>query len=77
MSTVAEIEAAIDRLPAEEQQQVREWLVVRTAPGGALSLGEREAWLARLAALRTQVATGKTAATSDAFWNDLRGERSA
>jgi len=32
MSTVAEIEAAIERLPTNEQQQLREWLGRREQP---------------------------------------------
>jgi hypothetical protein len=75
MSTVAEIEAAIDQLPADEQQQLRDRLLMRAASGGASPLLERETWLNRLAALRSQMGTGKTAATSDVFWDDLRGER--
>ena len=75
MSTVAEIEAAIDRLPAAELSQLRAWLANRGSPALTLTPGEQEAWLARMAALRAQVATGKTAATTDAFWDDLREER--
>ncbi len=32
MSTVAEIEAAIEKLPAPEQQQLREWFGRRNQP---------------------------------------------
>lgn len=32
MSTVAEIEAAIEKLPAPEQQQLREWFGQRERP---------------------------------------------
>ncbi len=77
MSTVAEIEAAIDRLPADEQQQLREWLLTRTAPSGPMASSKHSTWLAGLDTLRAKVSTGKTAPTSDTFWDDLRGERGA
>jgi len=77
MSTVVEIEAAIDRLPVGEQQQLRDWLLTRMAPTGPMASSEQSAWLAGLANLRAKVATGKTTPANDALWDDLRGERDA
>jgi hypothetical protein len=35
MSTIAEIETAIEQLPPREQQQLREWLLERGQPQGS------------------------------------------
>lgn len=59
MSTVAEIEAAIEKLPPTEQQQLREWFGQRTPPRGSV-----------LAKLRTLAGTAKNLPTDLAANHD-------
>ena len=42
MSTIAEIETAIEQLSPQEQQQLREWLLERGQPrGSAVPVGQK------------------------------------
>ncbi len=75
MSTVAQMESAIERMPAEEQQQLLQWLRVRCANVTPSAPRDgRTVWLARLARLRARLATGKASPTVEQLLNEDRGE---
>ena len=75
MSTVAQMESAIERMPAEEQQQLLQWLRVRCANVTPLPPRDgRAGWLARRARLRARLATGKAAPTVEQLLDEDRGE---
>ena len=72
MSTLPEIEAAIERLLPEEQRQLHNWLRSRQPPPHSRPRAE---WLGKLARLRASVATGKNGSPSEAILSELRAER--
>jgi len=75
MSTVAQMESAIERLPAEEQQQLLRWLLSRSPNAtSSMPLDDRTLWLARLARLRTRLATGKPGPSVEQLLAEDRGE---
>lgn len=75
MSTVAQMESAIERLPAEEQQQLLRWLLTRsTNAPPSMPRDDRTPWLAHLARLRTRLATGKAGPTVEQLLDEDRGE---
>lgn len=75
MSTVAQMESAIERLPAEEQQQLLRWLLTRSTNAmPSTSRDDRTPWLARLARLRTRLANGKAGPTVEQLLDEDRGE---
>ena len=78
MSTLSEIQAAVDKLPHPEQEillehRVRKLGVRPTITEG--SRGQRERWLQKLDRLRNRGATGKTGVPLQEFLDDIRGER--
>ena len=75
MSTVAEIESAIEQLPPEEQRQLETWLHLRVGGGTAAPAHPRATWLKKLARLRATISTGKITASTEAHLDDLRSER--
>jgi hypothetical protein len=77
MRTPPEIEAAIEKLPATDKQQLRNHLLAQAVPVQATLSQQRNACLAGLTALRAKVATGKPCVTTDQRWDDLRAERGA
>lgn len=75
MSTVAQMESAIERMPAEEQQQLLQWLRAHcTSPAPSLPRDGRAGWLARLARLRARLATGTASPTVEQLLGEDRGE---
>ena len=75
MSTLAEIEAAIDQLPAGERQQLLQRISQAPMPAAVLPSSPRKLWLERLSRLRASVGAGNSASTSESILNDLRAER--
>jgi len=78
MSTLSEIEAAVDRLPHPEQEILLDHLTrkLRARPpvtGG--SRNQRERWLEKLARLRNRGFTGKTGVPLQEILDDIRAER--
>ena len=72
MSTVAQMESAIERLPADEQQQLLRWLLSRsTNAPPSMPRDDRTPWLARL---RTRLATGKAGPSVEQLLDEDRGE---
>ncbi|MBI3878094.1 MAG: hypothetical protein HY300_19395 [Verrucomicrobia bacterium] len=75
MSTVAQMESAIARLPAEEQQQLLQWLLARCQSAApSMPRAGRASWLARLARLRARLSTGKPGPTVEQLLDEDRGE---
>ena len=75
MSTVAQMESAIERMPAEEQQQLLQWLRAHCSNAAPSPPRDgRSVWLARLARLRARLATGKAAPTVEQLLDEDRGE---
>jgi hypothetical protein len=76
MSTLAEIESAVYRLPLAEQEELLRQLArrlrARRAAAGPVS---REQWMARLEALRDSIGTGKQTLSSEQILEELREER--
>ena len=63
MSTLSEIQAAVDKLPHPEQEILLEHLVRKLGVRPTITEGsraQRERWLQRLDRLRNRGATGKT-----------------
>ena len=79
MSTLAEIESAVDALPRPEQLTLLEYLTRRlagSAPGAVTSnedLQRRQHWLEGLRQIRELNATGRTGAPLQQVMDDLRG----
>ena len=76
MSTLAEIESAVDRLPPEEQEELLQHLTAtvrrrRGAAGPAVT----EEWMKRLDALRASIGTGSRTLTSEQILEDAREGR--
>jgi len=77
MSTVAEIEAAIEKLPSADQGHLQTWLHSRTRNARATVTPHlREVWLKKLARLRSNISTGKITSSTEAHLDDLCSERS-
>ena len=76
MSTLVEIEAAIQQLTPQESRELREWL---SSPSNGHAapppVRSRVSWLAKLSGLRASVATSATSATSETILDDLRSGR--
>ena len=77
MSTLAEIEAAVDRLPQPEQEILLEHLARKLGARPPVTEGaQRERWLQKLDRLRNRGSTGKTGVPLQEILDDIRGERS-
>ena len=78
MSTVAQVESAIERLSADEQRQLLQWLLTRAATSSlATPPDERATWLNRLARLRAHLTTGKPGPSVEQLLEEDRGEQNA
>ena len=78
MSTLSEIQAAVDKLPHPEQEILLEHLVRKLGVrpmSTAGSRAQRERWLQKLDRLRNRGATGKTGVPLQEIFDDIRGER--
>ena len=76
MSTVAEIENAIQQLSAEEWRELRKRLRLSSNGHSAASSGHpRASWLHKLSRLRSSVSTGVTDASTENILSDLRSGR--
>ena len=75
MSTVAQVESVIERMSSDEQRELLQWLLVRSVSAGSQApKTDRRAWLARLARLRSRLATGQTAPSVEQLLDEDRGE---
>ncbi len=81
MSTLAEIESAVDALPRPEQETLLQHLARRLA-GATLGsvtsdadVQRRERWLEELRQLRERNATGRTGAPLQQVMDELRADR--
>ena len=81
MSTLAEIESAVDALPHPDQVTLLQYLTRRLAsstPGavaGDAEMPRRQSWLDELRQLRGLNATGRTGAPLQQVMDELRCER--
>ena len=78
MSTLSEIEAAVDKLSHPEQEILLEHLARKLGASPTITEGsraQRERWLQKLDRLRTRGATGKTGVPLQEILDDIRGER--
>lgn len=81
MSTLAEIESAVDALPRPEQETLLQYLARRLAgatPGavtGDADVQRRQRWLEELRQLRERNATGRAGAPLQQVMDELREER--
>jgi hypothetical protein len=78
MSTLSEIEAAVDQLPHPEQEILLERLARKLGawqPATGASRAQRERWMQKLDRLRTRGSTGKTAMPLQEILDDIRAER--
>jgi hypothetical protein len=78
MSTLSEIEAAVDQLSHREQETLLEHLARKLGarpPVTDSSRAQRERWLQKLDRLRTRGSTGKTGAPLQEILDDIRAER--
>lgn len=80
MSTLAEIESAVNALPRPEQETLFQHLAHKlTGTPTSLQLGkaemvQRQRWLAELRQLRERNASSQTGAPLQQVMDDLRGE---
>jgi hypothetical protein len=77
MSTLSEIQAAVDTLPHPEQEILLEHLVRKLGVRPTITEGsraQRERWLQKLDRLRNRGATGKTGVPLQEIFDDIRGE---
>ena len=81
MSTLTEIEQAVDALPPQEQATLLQHLLNRKLAGVApvvlrydAELARRQDWLAKLRQLRERNATGRTGAPLQQVMDELRGD---
>jgi len=77
MSTLSEIQAAVDKLPHPEQEILLEHLVRKLGVRPTITEGsraQRERWLQKLDRLRNR-GTGKTGVPLQKILDDIRGER--
>jgi len=78
MSTLSEIQAAVDKLPHPEQEILLEHLVRKLGVRPTIREGsraQRERWLQKLDRLRNRGATGKTGVPLQKIFDDIRAER--
>jgi hypothetical protein len=78
MSTLSEIEAAVDKLPHPEQQILLEHLSRKLGAHSTIAeepRAQRERWIQKLDRLRNRGATGKPAVPLQEILDDIRGER--
>ena len=78
MSTLSEIEAAVDKLPHSEQQILLEHLSRKLGARSTIteeSRAQRERWIQKLDRLRNRGATGKPGVPLQEILDDIRGER--
>ena len=78
MSTLSEIQAAVDKLPHPEEETLLEHLVRKLGVRPTITEGsraQRERWLQKLDRLRNRGATGKTGVPLQRIFGDIRGER--
>jgi hypothetical protein len=78
MSTLSEIQAAVDKLPHPEQEILLEHLVRKLGVRPTITEGsraQRERWLQKLDRLRNRGTTGKTGVALQKILDDIRGER--
>lgn len=81
MSTLAEIESAVDALPRPEQVTLLQYLLRRLAGGTSGSVTSdadvqrRQRWLEELRQLRERNATGRTGAPLQQVMDELRADR--
>jgi hypothetical protein len=78
MSTLSEIEAAVDKLSHPEQEILLEHLARKLGVRPTITEGsraQRERWLQKLDRLRNRGATGKTGVPLQEILDDIRGER--
>jgi hypothetical protein len=78
MSTLSEIEAAVDQLPHPEQEILLERLARKLCerqPAAGASRTQRERWMQKLDRLRTRGSIGKTAMPLQEILDDIRAER--
>jgi hypothetical protein len=77
MSTLSEIQVAVDKLPHPEQEILLEHLVRKLGVRPTITEGsraQRERWLQKLDRLRNRGATGKTGVPLQEIFDDIRGE---
>ena len=78
MGTLVEIEAAVAKLPQQDQRSLLEWLQSRL-PGKQEvqmnSLEDRKQWLAELAELRARTGTGKFGAPLQEIMDEISEDR--
>ena len=83
MSTLAEIEQAVETLPRPEQETLWQHLSRRLFPPAgdtspdAADAEQRQCWLEELRQVRARNATGKTGAPLQQVMDDLREEGAA
>ncbi len=81
MSTLAEIESAVDSLPRPEQVTLLEYLTRRLADATTVSAASdadpqrRQRWLAELRQVRERNATGHPGARLQEVMDEIRAER--
>lgn len=76
MSTISDIEAAVDRLSPGEQAELLRQLANRLrSRQPATAPSSRELWLGRLRALRATIGTGQQTLGSAQVLDELRQER--
>jgi hypothetical protein len=78
MSTLAEIESAVDALPRPEQETLLQHLARRLAAathGPATDAQRRQRWLGELRQLRERNATGRKGAPLQQVMDELRADR--
>ena len=78
MSTLSEIEAAVDQLSHPEQEILLEHLARKLGarpPATEGSRAQRERWLQKLDRLRNRGSTGKTGVPLQEILDDIRAER--
>ena len=77
MSTLSEIEAAVDKLPHPEQEILLEHLArkLRARRVSEGSRAQRERWLEKLDRLRNRSFTSKTGVSLQEILDDIRAER--
>jgi hypothetical protein len=77
MSTLSEIQAAVDKLPHPEQEILLEHLVRKLGVRPTITEGsraQRERWLQKLDRLRNRGAIGKMGVPLQEIFDDIRGE---
>jgi hypothetical protein len=77
MSTLTEIESAVEQLSREDQEKLLRHLESRLRPRAEprLSAAAAKEWMDRLAELRDSIATGTNTAPSEQILEQLREER--